>query len=144
MGDLAALRRKIDCVQKRLQGRRKSPWADCQFLAAQSELDAALAKGPTQPDGCADADFTALRPKHIYAVEIELLLAQVEAAILEKRGWCRRWSQALIWGLQHGIGLHITEPGCEGINFAVQLLFRIGHVQVLLAGEELGCGMNLP
>jgi len=92
-----------------------------------------------------DFDFTAQRPKRVYGTEIRMLLQYAETGIhqLAKRR-NMQWEQAVVGALHQGIAMHFTDVGAEGINLVVQLLFRLGHVRVLLADEALACGMNLP
>lgn len=90
-------------------------------------------------------DFRGERPKHVYQSEIELLLEHIEAELHElgKRR-SMRWAGGVGAALRHGVAMHFEDGGSENLNFAVQLLFRIGYVRVLLTSEALACGVNLP
>jgi len=89
-------------------------------------------------------DFSEMKPT--YSHEVECLIAFVQRRLDEvlaaSRGPVR--SGVFAAALRRGIAMHLPGPGAEEINWAVQMLFRLGHVRVLLAGETLGRGMNLP
>lgn len=127
---------------------KRSIDVDSSVRVAKAVLESFEEQGPPDcQDGViADFDFTSVRARHVYRVEIAMLVAHVEAGIHEigRRSKTKQWSQALVTALHRGVAIHFTDPGCADINFAVQLLFRLGYVRVLLADEELGCGMNLP
>jgi len=100
-----------------------------------------------QEDGiCSDYSFEALRPQHTYGTEIRMLLEQAEKELrnLGHRRGNMLWAQSMICALRRGVTMHFSGNKTEALNFSVQLLFRIGHVQVLLADEALSCGVNLP
>jgi len=132
---------------RKLQDSKKKVEGDPHVRALCAALEA-LEECPPDLEGprlANDLDFMSKRVRHVYGTEIGILVSHVEQGINSlgvSRG--KLWTQAMIAALAHGVALHFTDPGCEGMNFAVQLLFRMGHVRVLLADESLGCGINLP
>lgn len=121
--------------------------ADAEVRAAKAALQAVLRRGPLDNvPPHSEFNFVGHRPQKVYAAEIQTLLNVVEAGInaLAIRGRHRLWAQSVLGALHRGIALHIDDDEYSWINFAVLMLFRLGHVRVLLAGEALGCGVNLP
>ncbi|CAE8597664.1 unnamed protein product [Polarella glacialis] len=114
--------------------------------ARRAAVEAMGSEPPEEQQEESDFHFVAERPRHVYGVEIDMLLKYAEAGLKElgSKGKGMRWTQIHVAALRRGIAMHLVEEGCDGLNFAVQLLFRIGHVRVILAGEALGCGVNLP
>lgn len=129
------------------RGKQVDVSGDAKVRAIRAALQCLEESGPPEAflPGTTSNGFVPERPKHVYGTEIGILLARVEAGIRDL-GRCRGklWAQAVIFALQHGIGMHFEDDACVWMNLAVQLLFRLGHVQVMLAGEALGCGVNLP
>jgi len=118
--------------------------ADAEVRVARAALQAVLQRGPLDVAQL-DSKFSFVTHGP-YAAEIRTLLAVVEDGINEiaTRSRQRLWAQSVLGALNRGVALHIDDEGYDWINFAVLMLFRLGHVKVLLAGEALGCGVNLP
>jgi len=119
---------------------------DKRVRAARAALKSLVAAGP-EDDLFSERAWTFVpdRPGHVFGAEIRILLAHVEAGLKElgrRRG--QLWAQSIMRALQRGVALHLEDEACEGINLAMTMLFRLGHVQVIVAGESLGCGANLP
>jgi len=113
------------------------------FRATLAELEEA--GPPIGPLPAGTCSFVPDRPWHIYGTEIRMLLGRIEAGLKElgrRRG--QLWAQTLTAALRRGVALHLEDEACEWINLAMLLLFRLGHLQVLVAGEALGIGTNLP
>jgi len=121
--------------------------ADVEVRVATAALQAVLLRGPLDEVQLEhEFSFVAHRPQKVYAAEIRTLLNVVEAGIkaLALRTRQQLWAQAVLRALDRGVAMHIDEEGYDWVNFAVLMLFRLGHVRVLLAGGALGCGVNLP
>jgi hypothetical protein len=109
---------------------------DSQVRMANAALRALEERGPLSPlDLEQEFNFVPHRPQRVYGPEIRMLLAKVESGI--KALSVRKnkiWSQAVTSALHRGIAMYFDEPGCDWINFAIQMLFRLGYVQIILAG----------